>query len=84
MKQAPVSKPTMPYWNMQSILTSQMPHEEILMFMQDKDWPIWPQWRYVWKSKGEGFKPKNTVPAVEHGGGSFMGGSVLMPAKWMQ
>lgn len=28
--------------------------------------------RYVWGSKGEALKPKNTVPAAKHGGGSIM------------
>lgn len=27
---------------------------------------------YVWRKKGEAFKPKNTVPTVKHGGGSIM------------
>ena len=28
--------------------------------------------RYVWREKGEGCKPKNTIPTVKHGGGSIM------------
>jgi transposase len=27
---------------------------------------------YVWRKKGEAFKPKNTIPTVKHGGGSIM------------
>ena len=27
---------------------------------------------YVWKKKGEAFKPKNTIQTVKHGGGSVM------------
>lgn len=27
---------------------------------------------FVWRKKGEAFKPKNTVPTVKHGGGSLM------------
>lgn len=27
---------------------------------------------YVWRSECEGFKPKNTVPTVKHGGGTMM------------
>lgn len=28
--------------------------------------------RYVWKIKGEVFKPYNTIPSVKHGGGSII------------
>lgn len=28
--------------------------------------------RYVWQKQGEAFHPKNTVPTVEHGGGSIV------------
>lgn len=28
--------------------------------------------RYVWRNKDEAFKPKNSVPIVQHGGGSIM------------
>jgi hypothetical protein len=27
---------------------------------------------YVWRKKGEACKPKNTIPTVNHGGGSIM------------
>ena len=27
---------------------------------------------YVWRKKGEAYKPKNTVPTVKHGGGNIM------------
>ena len=27
---------------------------------------------YVWRKKGESYKPKNTVPTVKHGGGNIM------------
>ena len=35
---------------------------------------IWPYgcWIYVWRKKGEAYKPKNTVPTVKYGGGSIM------------
>ena len=28
--------------------------------------------QYVWREKGEAFKPKNTIPTVKHGGGSII------------
>ena len=28
--------------------------------------------RYVWRKKGDAYKPKNTIPTVKHGGGSIM------------
>jgi hypothetical protein len=28
--------------------------------------------RYVWRKKGEAWKPKNTIPTVKYGGGSIM------------
>lgn len=28
--------------------------------------------QYVWRKKGEAYKPKNTVPTIKHGGGSIM------------
>lgn len=38
---------------------------------------------YVWRSKGEAFKPMNTVPTGKHDGGSVMLRAVLLPVQYI-
>lgn len=38
--------------------------------------------KYVWRKKGEAYKPKNTVPTVRYGDGSIMGVMGMFLFQW--